>query len=352
MEPTDPAGVATAVDASEAYATELLTDPVLFRDLMQLQHDCERVPEVTPELATWVFKEEALCVCGRARLPRRSELRFKAVAEISVRGSKNIDNWITNFTAQLVPSQIGACRGRVHRGFQVAHAKLKDTVLAKIFESVKACIPSIEAENKGVLVLLTGYSLGGALATLLAYTIALHGCETRCVTWGSPRVGDIEFRDAYRLAVPRTVRFVNGSDPVPRVPINHEDPYDDGLIIDNRLSNLLQKAHAAVNAKDYCHVCKGTALGQQKSSLHRALASINVAFEQGVVAGFSELLSASHVFPAYVSNIEKAMSGGPSQEDHDRIARETAAEAAQAAVAAVGAAAWLFKGIKRRWSNR
>mmetsp|Transcript_18296 Transcript_18296/g.33632 ORF Transcript_18296/g.33632 Transcript_18296/m.33632 type:complete len:426 (-) Transcript_18296:235-1512(-) len=404
-------GAAAAEDASEICAAELLADPELVRELMQLQQDCERVPsdqpsieigkrvklkelvtsedlngccghvvreengrwivqlddadkeialkqenlevleDIKPLLATWVCSEEGLCVVGRARLPRENELRYGAVAQISVRGSKNIENWLTNFTAQLVASEIGECKGRIHRGFQVAHAKLRDTVLAKMQESLAACSSSSRIADKPILALVVGHSLGGALATLLAYTVALHGCETRCVTWGAPRVGDIDFRDAYRAVVPSTVRFVNRSDPVPRVPFNPEDPYDDGVVLAGRLSNWLQKAHTVANAKDYCHVCKGTALGIEKSSLNRALASINAALEQGVAAGFSEF-SASHLFATYITSVEKAMSGGTSQEDHDRAAQETAAHAAAAAVAAVGAVGGLVRGLSQRWANR
>lgn len=69
-------------------------------------------------------------------------------------------------------------------------------------------------------VTFTGHSLGGALATLhsLRFAAATPGAEVRCVTFGSPRVGDSEFARAARSLVPNSRRYVVPGDPVPRVP--------------------------------------------------------------------------------------------------------------------------------------
>ena len=99
-----------------------------------------------------------------------------------------------------------------------------------------------------VFTVLGGHSLGGAVATLCAYQLSsgcglprlledssvgnmhshcirhyLHSCqdmsrEVRCVTWGSPRVGDATFRQNYVLKVPSTARMINKWDPIPWVP--------------------------------------------------------------------------------------------------------------------------------------
>ena len=42
--------------------------------------------------------------------------------------------------------------------------------------------------------------------------------KVHCVTWGSPRVGDLAFREKYNAVVPRTARIFNKWDPVPCVP--------------------------------------------------------------------------------------------------------------------------------------
>ena len=64
---------------------------------------------------------------------------------------------------------------------------------------------------------VTGHSLGGAMASLVAQRLAIDGYPVRAVyTYGSPRAGDRKFRDAYRLP---NYRFVNDNDLVPHLPL-------------------------------------------------------------------------------------------------------------------------------------
>ena len=73
-------------------------------------------------------------------------------------------------------------------------------------------------------VFATGHSLGGALATLFACELgrsARAGRRDVAVTmynFGSPRVGDGAFCDAYHALVPDSVRVVNRADLVPTLP--------------------------------------------------------------------------------------------------------------------------------------
>lgn len=74
-------------------------------------------------------------------------------------------------------------------------------------------------------ILLTGHSLGGALATLVAARICAGqpgenwGFVKALFTFGSPRVGDLNFSQWLGETLgPRCVRFVNDMDVVPRVP--------------------------------------------------------------------------------------------------------------------------------------
>ena len=89
--------------------------------------------------------------------------------------------------------------GRVHKGF----AEALDHVLPDLE-------PALE-EAKGRM-LFTGHSLGAAMATLLCgikYPDSLY-------TFGSPRVGDVEFVRALQRVV--SYRFVNCCDIVARIP--------------------------------------------------------------------------------------------------------------------------------------
>lgn len=84
------------------------------------------------------------------------------------------------------------------------------------------------------IVYITGHSLGGAIATLLAFAFKVRlGVESEVVTFGSPRVFDPEGVRAYNGLCPRTTRVVHRWDLVPRIPkldyshVNRELHLDD-----------------------------------------------------------------------------------------------------------------------------
>jgi len=70
-------------------------------------------------------------------------------------------------------------------------------------------------------ILVTGHSLGGALATLgtLDLTTRYHGeYDVSMVSVASPRVGNYVFAKLFNEYVPRAVRLVHDRDPIPGVP--------------------------------------------------------------------------------------------------------------------------------------
>lgn len=72
--------------------------------------------------------------------------------------------------------------------------------------------------------MVTGHSLGGALATLCAYDVAHldwkggKKAPVVAVTWASPRVGNKAFKESMNEMVASHVRVANKGDIVPTVP--------------------------------------------------------------------------------------------------------------------------------------
>ena len=108
-------------------------------------------------------------------------------------------DWITNFNFLPDPWEGG---GNVHRGFKSA--------LNEVWPELEEHISYLQDTNRKIWV--TGDSLGAALATLAATRDAnVQGLYT----YGSPRVGDQEFKENFKV---RAYRFVNNSDIVAKVP--------------------------------------------------------------------------------------------------------------------------------------
>lgn len=100
----------------------------------------------------------------------------------------------------------------VHKGFWTAYASVRDRVLQTLRQL-------LEEESRTVV--LTGHSLGGALATLCAFDVVneLHTRQVAVTTFGSPRVGGNAFKRKYNHAVPATFRIVNASDLISETPV-------------------------------------------------------------------------------------------------------------------------------------
>jgi hypothetical protein len=97
----------------------------------------------------------------------------------------------------------------VHRGFNNAALTVLDDVL-----------PRLEIDYP---ITLTGYSLGGAMAALLAQYLAINGYSIADVlTFGQPKITNAEA--APNFASLPILRFVNRRDPVPHLPPNDMSP--------------------------------------------------------------------------------------------------------------------------------
>jgi len=104
---------------------------------------------------------------------------------VSFRGSESIQNWVDNLDAVLTDYPLcGNCE--VHRGFYEA----EQASIANVVSQVRA----LKSQFPSYSVIVTGHSLGAALATLTALDLVNQGVSSvRLFNFGSPRVGNDEF---------------------------------------------------------------------------------------------------------------------------------------------------------------
>lgn len=120
----------------------------------------------------------------------------------------DLTDWYHDSNAQLHSAKHWG-GGKVHRGF----AKVADSVLA----DVSSTTALYSGARKPVFV--CGHSLGGALATLVAFRLTEKIANVRGLyTYGSPRVGDKDFRKAFEAKRLVYGRWVNDRDPAPILP--------------------------------------------------------------------------------------------------------------------------------------
>lgn len=103
---------------------------------------------------------------------------------------------------------------KVHAGFYEQYHTIKDIIYQKIHTY-------LETEENPVII-FTGHSLGGALATIGAACMSIifkhRNVNVKCYTYGSPKVGNYEFVNIFNTFVNKSVRYVNNKDPVPMTP--------------------------------------------------------------------------------------------------------------------------------------
>ncbi len=110
---------------------------------------------------------------------------------MSFRGSQDIKNWLINL--QTTRTSYPACKDcSVHAGFYSGYLMVQKYVNAEVSDLL--------AKYPKARIMVTGHSLGGALAILAAMDLhtALSHQEMEIYTFGQPRVGNYEFVKYYQ----------------------------------------------------------------------------------------------------------------------------------------------------------
>ena len=114
-------------------------------------------------------------------------VKYKDNAIIVSFRCSNAQDWIFTNT-RFLKVDYQSCTGcKVHAGF----FKYYNSIERQILAMVKA-FSRMRPNSK---VIVTGYSLGGAQATLAAVKLAKAGYNTDLITYGSPRVGNKQFSE-------------------------------------------------------------------------------------------------------------------------------------------------------------
>ena len=197
-------------------------------------------------------------------------------------------------------------RGHVHTGFQASYLLLADELLERL-----------QGFSRRVCIL--GYSLGGALGTLAALHLSCNGfTDIDLVTFGSPRVGNEQFRsffrDMWQRNRMRVARYVNTLDIVPHVPFNPEDALDSNRPgrLWRRLEEILasqQQFIAGTEHGNYVHVTPATVLDGLSTSVAGVVSRLASLAESEIlpmVAALPVEYIAEHALSNYLRTLEEA----------------------------------------------
>ena len=130
----------------------------------------------------------------------------------SFRGSSNLHNWIDNVQFSLI-SPYNNKSIEVEKGFYKIYSNIKNELFNNLFY--------LKDKYETNQILITGHSLGAAIATLLMYdiiTIYPKQFNLLFYNFGSPRVGNQYFIDSIKNANIKLFRVTHYYDIVPHLP--------------------------------------------------------------------------------------------------------------------------------------
>lgn len=133
-------------------------------------------------------------------------------AFVSFRGTSDVAEWVADIDA--IPDDYRPISrfGQVHSGFQDVYQLVRANIAADLATAAAGCDQ----------VLVTGHSLGAALAVLAAPDLARNmppnTIEPRLVTFAGPRVGVSDFASDFNALIESCYRVVNFLDIVPYLP--------------------------------------------------------------------------------------------------------------------------------------
>jgi hypothetical protein len=142
---------------------------------------------------------------------------FLQGAVVSFRGSVTDVNWIRNFDFTPVYPWPSSPDVGIHAGFWATYAELR--------AGIRGATATALDRSRDCRIWLTGHSLGGALAAIMAVDVHLHPLRSRhcskpsisLVSFGSPRPAGLRFAELYSTLPIPTWRIARADDAVPLI---------------------------------------------------------------------------------------------------------------------------------------
>lgn len=138
---------------------------------------------------------------------------FYDVLFVGFRGSSNIENWISNLHVKLIHPYSTDTDIGVDQGFY----NLLDSIKEDVYKKLDTLTDKYNTKN----ILVTGHSLGAAIATLFSFDILYESNNYNInylITFGSPRVGNEDFITKFNSYHIYSNRITHYYDIVPHVP--------------------------------------------------------------------------------------------------------------------------------------
>jgi triacylglycerol lipase len=133
-------------------------------------------------------------------------------AFLSFRGTSSTPEWVADIDAVHEDYHPTSGFGQVHSGFQDVYELVRANIAAQLAAATAGCDQ----------ILVTGHSLGAALAVLAAPDVARNmppnSIEPRVITFAGPRVGLDDFAAKFNALIESCFRVVNFLDIVPYLP--------------------------------------------------------------------------------------------------------------------------------------
>lgn len=139
----------------------------------------------------------------------------KSLVVVAFAGSgSTVRDWIADFAFLMVPYSLTGCTlCTIHSGFSIGWSERRTTVLDAVTTAM--------TENPGYSLVITGHSIGAAIATLAAAELRIMNYSVDTYTFGSPRVGNTAFATFVTDQSPtlgNNYRMTHLNDPVPQLP--------------------------------------------------------------------------------------------------------------------------------------